>query len=147
MKGSLTVILTLCFTTGLFAQHDQIAGVWYDQDKRAKIEIFKEGDKFFGKTIWVKEPNSPDGQPLTDKKNPDAKLRTQPIIELVIIKNLAYNEKSKKWEGGTVYDPESGNTYKIYMWFEGNQTDALNLRGYLGVSLLGRNQIWTRTTK
>ena len=47
-----------------------------------------------------------------------------------------------KWTGGTIYDPNNGKTYK------GNitkiDTDTLKLRGYIGVSLFGRNEIWTR---
>ena len=147
MKKIFTVVLSLCFSAGLFAQADNVLGVWYNQEKTAKIEITKEGEKFFGKIIWLKEPNNPDGKPKLDTKNPDAKLRTQQTLGLAILKNLGYNAKNKKWEGGTIYDPDSGNTYKSYLWFEGDQTNSLNVRGFVGVSVLGRNQIWVRTTK
>ena len=47
-----------------------------------------------------------------------------------------------KWEDGWIYDPDSGSTYTAEMHLEG--PDTLKLRGYLGISLLGQTQVWTR---
>ncbi|MCL2098362.1 MAG: DUF2147 domain-containing protein [Bacteroidales bacterium] len=147
MKKFLTLFLSLCFSTGLFAQANNILGVWYNQEKSAKIEIYQMGGKFYGKIIWLKEANGADGNPKLDVKNSDEKLRTQSVIGLIMLKNLTYNPKNKKWEDGTIYDPASGKTYKSYAWFEGNQTNTLNVRGHLGISSwLGRSQTWERTT-
>ena len=49
-----------------------------------------------------------------------------------------------KWSGGTIYDPDSGHTYSCHL--ELLEANKLKLRGYFGVSLLGRTQIWTRYT-
>ena len=49
-----------------------------------------------------------------------------------------------EWSGGKIMDPENGKTYKCKIWFEDNNNDELNLRGYIGFSLLGRNQVWLR---
>ena len=43
-------------------QADDIVGVWYNQEKTAKVEIFKQGEKYHGKVVWLKEPNR-DGSP------------------------------------------------------------------------------------
>ena len=47
-----------------------------------------------------------------------------------------------KWDGGTVYDPKTGNTYSVSLEFDGGNT--LKVRGYLPVSGIGRTEVWTR---
>jgi uncharacterized protein (DUF2147 family) len=49
---------------------------------------------------------------------------------------------SGHWSGGTIYDPDSGRTYSCR--FELLEQDRLKVRGFLGLSLLGRTQVWTR---
>jgi uncharacterized protein (DUF2147 family) len=46
------------------------------------------------------------------------------------------------WSGGTIYEPDSGRTYKCHL--ELIDRDHLKVRGFIGVSLLGRSQTWTR---
>jgi uncharacterized protein (DUF2147 family) len=48
---------------------------------------------------------------------------------------------ANKWEGGKIYDPNNGKTYSCKMTLEGN---TLKVRGFVGISLLGRTTIWTR---
>ena len=48
-----------------------------------------------------------------------------------------------RWEGGTIYDPETGKIYKCRMWFDDN-TDILKVKGYIGVSFVGRTTEWER---
>jgi uncharacterized protein (DUF2147 family) len=48
-----------------------------------------------------------------------------------------------EWKGGDIYDPESGKTYRSYMYLKDSNT--LKVRGYVGISLLGRTETWTRT--
>jgi uncharacterized protein (DUF2147 family) len=47
-----------------------------------------------------------------------------------------------KWSGGTIYDPDSGHTYSCNL--ELLDADKLKVRGFMGLSLLGRSQVWTR---
>jgi uncharacterized protein (DUF2147 family) len=49
------------------------------------------------------------------------------------------------WRDGSLYDPESGNTYSGKLSL--NPDGTLSLRGYLGISLLGRTEHWTRFTQ
>ena len=51
---------------------------------------------------------------------------------------------NEEWSGGTIYDPKNGKTYKCFIRFE-NQ-NKLKIRGFIGISVLGRNTYWTRST-
>lgn len=134
-------ILSVAFT---FAQ-GSIEGVWYNTTKTGKVEIYKKGDLYYGKIIWLKEPNSEKtGKPKTDENNPEASKRSTPIIGLVVLKNFK-NDGEGKYTEGTIYDPENGKTYKCKMTL--TDKDHLDVRGYIGIPALGRTENWTRTTK
>jgi uncharacterized protein (DUF2147 family) len=122
--------------------------VWFNGEKDAKIEIVKCAGKYCGKIIWLKEPNYPDsskdGTPGTQKldhNNPDAALKKTPIIGLSIVHDFSYAGENI-WKDGKVYDPKNGKTYKGKMTLV--SPAQLDLRGYIGISLLGRTTIWTR---
>lgn len=127
---------------------DVILGVWRTQptDKGfAHVEIAKTGDRFHGTIIQLDAPNFPPGdpmagQPKVDRENPDEAKRTQPILGLRIMDGFAY-AGDQVWEDGTIYDPESGKTYSCKMTLVG---ETLRVRGYIGISLLGRTTEWTR---
>ncbi len=124
---------------------DDILGVWLNEDKDAHIQIYKEGDKYFGKIVWLKEPIDPDtGKPKVDDKNDDESLRNRPIMGLLLLKDFVF-DGDDEWEDGEIYDPKSGNTYSCYMEFPDEENkDYLKIRGYIGFSLLGRTTYWTR---
>lgn len=145
-------ILLLTLITGLSLSNisnaqtsdaDRIIGVWTPSHGKARVKIEKIGNKYFGKTVWLKEPNDPEtGKPKTDKMNPDESLRNQPRLGLRIMKDFTY-EGEGIWKGGTVYDPEKGKTYCGKITFV--DADHLDLRGSIcGFSLLGRTDTWTR---
>ncbi len=124
---------------------DDILGVWLNEDKDAHIQIYKEGDKYFGKIIWLKEPIDPDtGKPKVDDKNEDESLQNRPIMGLLLLTDFVF-DGDDEWEDGEIYDPKSGNTYSCYMEFpDEDNKDYLKIRGYIGFSLLGRTTYWTR---
>jgi uncharacterized protein (DUF2147 family) len=133
-----------CYAAGA----DDILGVWNNEEKDARIEVFKCGDKYCGKIIWVKEPNYPAGStegtpgtPRLDNHNPDPAQRTQPIFGLQIMHNFIF-AGDNLWKGGKVYDPKNGKTYSGRMKLV--SPNQLNLRGYIGISLIGRTTSWTR---
>ena len=76
-----------------------------------------------------------------DIKNPDPSLRSRPAVGLEILRNFTYAGDGE-WEDGTVYDPKSGRTYSCKMSM--SDPDKLNIRGYVGFSMLGRTESWTR---
>jgi len=116
---------------------DKIVGVWLSQIKDGKIEIYKNNGKYYGKIVWIKEPNSKNGKPIIDGNNPKANLKSRPLLFLNIINDLVYHDG--EWSGGTVYDPKEGKTYDCKIWFEDGQ---LKLRGYLG--WFYDTKTWTR---
>ncbi len=121
---------------------DDILGTWLVEDKDAHVEIFKRGDKYFGKIVWLKDGvDAKTGKPKTDTKNPDPKLRELPTLGMEMLKNFQFDGK-KEWSGGKIYDAGNGKTYRSYMALE--NADKLKLRGYIGVAMLGRNTYWTR---
>lgn len=123
---------------------DDILGVWWNAEKTSKIEVYKTGDKYFGKIIHLEEPNDEKGKPKIDKDNPDAKLRNRPLLGMVILKNLEH-DGGGEFEDGEIYDPKSGKTYSANAKLVGK--DKLDLRGYVGISLIGRTSSWTRAEK
>lgn len=146
MKKTLS-ILAIFFggISNLLSQNpSDILGYWYNQEKTAKIKIFsvviKEQRYYVGKIVWLKKPNI-NGKPKIDQRNPDEEKRNRPIMNLNILNDLKWDSEDKKWVDGKVYDPVIGSTYNCYASLvDGN----LHLRGYIGISIIGRTAIWTR---
>lgn len=136
-------ILVLLFAaisfTAMAQSKDAIVGKWLNPSGEGQIEIYKKGDKFYGKLAWLKEPNL-NGKPKTDVKNPSANLRNRSLLNLEILKDFVYDDG--KWTDGTIYDPKSGKTYSCNISLKGN--DAMTVRGYIGISLLGRSETFKR---
>ena len=115
-------------------------GTWTNEDKEARFEIYKCGSKLCGKIVWLKEPLR-DGKPKLDRSNPDKNLQNRPILGLVFTQNFEPDSEDK-WDNGTIYDPKSGKTYSCYM--KVLSKDQMEVKGYIGISLIGRTQNWTR---
>lgn len=117
-----------------------IEGRWLSGDGDGWIEVTIEGDRLVGRIAG--SPNDrPGGAPRYDELNPDPALRGRPLKGLTIMSGFRY-DKDGRWVDGRIYDPNSGNTYKGTI----QQVDAntLKLRGYVGISLFGRTETWTR---
>jgi uncharacterized protein (DUF2147 family) len=101
------LILTFILFISTFAHCQQkITGKWINEDNDAQIEIFQKEAKFFGKIVWLKEPNQPNGKPKTDLKNQNENLRKRPIIGLIILSDLTFSHG--KWINGKIYSPKNG---------------------------------------
>ena len=114
-------------------------GLWKTQD--AEIEIFEVDGTLSGKIAALNKEYTSDRIEKTDISNPDPAKRSRPLIGLVFMSGFT-PEGSGKWDHGTVYDPKSGNTYSSFLEYSGG--DTLKLRGYIGISLLGRTAVWTK---
>ncbi|WP_410220855.1 DUF2147 domain-containing protein [Pedobacter sp.] len=136
------LFLIICLSSFMVSAQskDDILGKWINPSGEGQIEIYKRGDKYFGKLVWLKEPNDETGKPKKDVKNPKENLRGQSVLGLEILKDFSY--ENNKWTGGEIYDPKSGKTYSCNMTLKDHNT--LNIRGYIGVSLLGRTESWKR---
>ncbi len=143
MKHLLIAIILIALCLPLLAlKEDDILGSWYNGEKSSKIQIYKTtGGSYAGKIVWLKEPNDAKGVAKLDVKNPDKKLRGRALMNLVILTGLK-SKGNDKFDGGKIYDPKSGNTYSCKGELENINT--LKLRGFIGVSLIGRTDTWTR---
>jgi len=147
-------IAILAFMAGVLAvqsagasEADAIVGIWWTEERDARVEIFKINNTYSGKLVWFEELLYPEddeegmaGKPKVDRRNPDESLRSRPLLGLVFVYGFEY-DKDSKWKNGRIYDPKKGKTYKCKMELEG---DVLKVRGYVGFSMLGRTTEWTR---
>ena len=133
--------LSLIVFAVISSSAQDVTGKWKtidDETGEAKsiVEIYKQNGKVFGKIVDILNPakknSTCDNCPGADKD--------KPVMGLVIIKNLV--KDGDEYNGGTIMDPISGKIYKSYIELDG--ADKLDVRGYIGFSLLGRTQTWTR---
>ncbi|MEM9859936.1 MAG: DUF2147 domain-containing protein [Bacteroidota bacterium] len=143
MKRALITCLFFLIGAVAFAQEeaDAILGVWESGSGKARIKIDKSGDKYYGRIVWLREPKDENGKPKVDKNNPDEKLRTKPLLGYRMLRDFNY-VGDKTWEDGTIYDPENGSTYSCTIEMKNKNT--LDVRGFIGVSLFGRTDVWKR---
>lgn len=141
----------LVSTQSLAAQGDAILGVWTTQEKEARIEIYACGPWYCGKISWLKEPNYPQddnrgmrGLPVVDRDNPDPGLRNRPLLGLRLMEGFSY-EGPNQWKDGRIYNPENGKFYKAKIKLV--SPNRLKLRGFIGISLFGQTETWTRWQK
>jgi uncharacterized protein (DUF2147 family) len=137
-----SLFLTASFSIAQVSEQDRLLGIWEPSNGKARVKIEKIGEKYYGKIVWLREPNDPNtGQPKVDKNNPDVSLRTVPLKGYRLLKDFKYLGKDQ-WDSGTIYDPENGSTYKCIIKMTDNNT--LDIRGYIGVEALGRTDVWKR---
>jgi uncharacterized protein (DUF2147 family) len=133
------VVLSVAPAERLLADSSLVAGLWKNED--ASFEVYEENGKLNAKIVSLHEPLTPDGKQKTDIHNPDASKHSRPIIGMVFMTGFT-PAGSGKWDNGTIYDPKTGNTYSCNMELEGPNT--LRVRGYVGISLIGRTETWKR---
>ena len=127
------LLLSVCFAmTAMAGWAQDILGKWMTEAGDAQVEIYQQGDKVNGKIIWLQQ-----GPETTDKHNPDDKLKARKLMGVNILSGLS-NSKDR-WEGGKIYNPKNGKTYKCAIWLDGSN---LKVRGYLGVFY--ETQTWKR---
>jgi uncharacterized protein (DUF2147 family) len=114
----------------------QILGNWLTEPRDGIIEISLASDgSYQGRIVGGNDPQR------LDQHNPDPARRGQTLLGQIILKGMRYDGEGK-WSGGTIYDPDSGRTYQCRL--QRLDAERLQVRGFLGISLLGRSQLWTR---
>jgi uncharacterized protein (DUF2147 family) len=142
---SLIILSTTSSFTYLPDNADAIVGVWKTGEGTAMVRIYKNGEKYQGKVVWLKEPIDPEtGKPKLDKNQSDEAAKKRPVLGLINIWGFVPKENNV-WDEGNIYDPKNGNTYSSTMKLINANT--LEVRGYIGVSLIGRTDTWTRQVK
>jgi len=100
------------------------------------VEIYLDNGKFYGR---VEATLQPDAKKVCEKCK-DAR-KDQPIAGMIIMRGMV--KHGDEYAGGDILDPDNGSVYRCKFRLEehGNQ---LSVRGFIGFSLLGRSQTWTR---
>lgn len=132
-------ILLAC--TQLFSQ--SVLGKWKTIDDvtgKAKsiVEIYEFQGKTYGRVVKLFREPDEDQDPICDKCTDYRK--DKKIMGMNIITGLT--KSGEEWSGGEITDPKTGKIYKCYITLE--DPDKLKVRGYIGVSLVGRTQYWHR---
>ncbi len=135
-KISLLLLFVLfSFIGGAQNKAGDIVGNYLVPSKDGAIQIYEKAGKYYGKIILNKDPNK------LDVNNPDKAKQTQKVLGMTILNDFTF-DGDDIWENGTIYDPKNGKTYscKITRLANGD----LNIRGFMGISLLGRTETFTK---
>lgn len=125
---------------------DDIKGTYWNAEKTGKIRMYKATNgKYYGKLVYMDEPNDVNGNPKKDPNNPNASLRDRPLLDMVIVRAFSWDEEESEWSNGTIYNPEDGKVYSAYFYFQNGDKNKLYLRGYvMGMPFLGKTTEWSR---
>jgi uncharacterized protein (DUF2147 family) len=132
-------VALVSFSGPLLASPESVEGRWLTEDADGWIRITLAAEGLEG-AIAGAPPGSPSEREFDDR-NPDPALRGRKLEGLVIMSGFEYLGDGR-WENGTVYDPNSGKTDRCTL--TQLDDDTLKIRGYIGVSLFGRSETWTR---
>ena len=143
---SIVALMLIISAKGFASNPDDIIGKWMyfnEKGEQVNIEVYKEGDRYFGKIVWLQVPNYT-AEFLEDEGHPEnAARRNDPIIGLIILKGVKYDADDDEWNDGFVYKADEGKTYTCFVKLE--NADKLKLKGYiLGMPWLGKTRYWTR---
>lgn len=145
----LSFFCSFSFITNGFAEEtvfDSPIGYWKTIDDvtgkpKSIVQIWKtENNILMGRVIKVFAKNDMDTVPILCKQCKGER-HNQPIVGMVILSGLKLQEH--QWGQGQIMDPENGKTYRCAMHTL-EQGKKLNVRGYIGLPLLGRSQVWER---
>jgi uncharacterized protein (DUF2147 family)/peptidoglycan/LPS O-acetylase OafA/YrhL len=138
-----TMLLCFAFTGSAAAEpHSSPFGLWLAEGGSAKVRIARCENELCGHVEWLHAPLGRNGCPLLDERNPEKDLRDRPVEGLKILSGLKASDQDDTWVGGAIYDPGSGSTYRCTLRII--DEDTLELRGYIGIPLIGRSTAWFR---
>ncbi len=123
-------------------RRDGPTGLWWAEGGAAQVEIAACDGGLCGTVTWLRSPFDENGCPVRDVHNPDSRERERSLVGIQILTGLRTSDSGASWSGGRIYDPTSGRTYSAAVSLDG--PDRANVRGYLGIRLLGRTTVWTR---
>ena len=140
------ILLAITLVASMAAQaQDSIVGRWKTIDDetgkpKSIVEIAEKDGAIVGKIEKLFREPTEEQNPKCDKCSGDKK--DQLIIGMQILSGLK-KDSDTKWSGGEILDPKNGKTYSCKVEIIENG-QKLKLRGFIGVSLLGRTQVWQR---
>jgi uncharacterized protein (DUF2147 family) len=143
--ASVVVLFALLSVSGAYAQQlspalQNAIGHWQVINGEGKpggqVETYLIDGKLYGRVTQLRPGRAPSD--VCEKCS--GELKDKPLMGLMIIRN--FHPDGDDWVGGTVVDPENGKEYKGKIWSVGK--DKLYMRGFIGISLLGRTECWLR---
>ena len=144
--GLITTVLAALLAAGpLLARAGSRAGLWKTIDDDGKTEkslvrIVEQGGVLSGKVEKIFDPAKADKR---CELCSDAR-KDQPVLGLTILRNVRQSDgDATVWDGGDILDPNNGKVYKVRLK-PSDDGRQLEVRGYIGVPLLGRSQTWQR---
>lgn len=138
LAGQLAFAQTLPFPSpvGLWRTIDDRTGA-----DRAQVRIENEGTRLVGRI--VRSLNPKDRADAVCEKCPGDR-QGKPIIGMAMLTGLTASAGTPRvWDGGEILDPDSGKTYRAQIQLS-DDGQTLQVRGFVGISLFGRTQTWTR---
>ena len=137
MRKIILVLSIMFWASTLFAQHEDITGLWKTIDDETNQP--KSIGKLFGDVVKLFRKEGEDPDPICDKCDEDDPRYNQKITGMTIITDMEYQEDDNEWEDGEIMDPKKGKTYDCKLWVEDGK---LQVRGY--VLFFHRTQEWLR---
>ncbi|HZE60571.1 MAG TPA: DUF2147 domain-containing protein [Burkholderiales bacterium] len=125
------------------AQSSTPVGTWKTVNERGEpeglVRIVEVAGELRGRVEKVYSPPAPETNPVCIACSGERK--DKPVIGMQILSGLRWD--GEQYSGGEVLDPNNGRSYRCLL----RVTDdgrKLEVRGYIGISLLGRTQVWLR---
>jgi uncharacterized protein (DUF2147 family) len=137
---AILIVIGLASVLPASSTESDIVGLWLTGDGDGWIEIRQDGKEYIGVIRGSPDDTSTDPERVDDK-NPDPALRHRKLLGLTIMRGFRHDGDGR-WSGGRIYDPNSGNTYKSNLRLLDRNT--LKVRGFIGLSVFGRSDTWTR---
>lgn len=151
---TLLLIVICSFTTvkagtspddGTEAKADRICGKWASTEKNLVVEVYPYKGTYKAKIVWFTGgvTKAKPMETITDVKNPNTSLRTRKVLGLDVVENLKYNPKSDSWEGGKIYEVQSGKYWSAAAYLDKN--GMLKVKGYWKMKLFGKTMTFKRS--
>jgi len=139
MKKSFLLTIMMFFGTLVFGQSP--IGTWKTIDdstgkEKSHVEIYERDGKLYGKVVKILTKGKENSKCTACK----GALKDKPINGMIVLSGL--KKDGKEWDGGKIIDPNTGKEYKASLKLNGN--NKLDVRGYVGISLVGRTQTWQK---
>lgn len=144
-RGLLSTVAALIFSAPVPAQTPDPSGLWKTVSDRtgqadSLVRIVEINGEFRGTVVTVFSPPADSPNPLCELC--EGELKDRPVIGMTILRGL--RREGERYTGGEILDPDDGKVYRCTVTvIEGGK--KLDVRGYIGIPLLGRSQVWQRT--
>ena len=141
------VFLTCVHFSTAHAEESSPIGIWKTIDDethetKSLVQISEHDGVLSGQVIELFR--KPGEEPNPRCKECSGERHDQPVIGMTILWNM--RRDGDTWDGGEILDPEEGKTYRGKLHPVDGGT-RLEVRGYIGISLFGRTQVWERAQR